>query len=163
MKENNSYAYVYSAGDGHYGHIYLEVCDLFEYSRMRLKLTSQCGSKYSQSNPSFYAVSWGIENTHASFMTLIELELATKYMRNLNKKLAQFDNELGYTSDFTESLHRLIRASGTNDLYISDLIGSARDRKDCAKYKVKLDGKFIVSSLRGLESDMLAKHVSVAA
>ena len=163
MNENNSYGYIYSVSDGRYGHIYLEVCDLFEYSRMRLKFTSQCGTGYSDGSPNFYAVSWGIENTHAPFMTLIELELATKYMRNLNKKLAQFDNELGYTSDFTESLHRLIRASGTNDLYISDLIGSARDRKDCAKYKVKLDGKFIVSSLKGLEQDVLAKHSKACA
>lgn len=163
MKENNSYAFVYASGEGSYGHIYLEVRDLFEFSRMRFKLTSQCGSQHSDPNPGFYAINWGIQSTYAEFLTLAELELATEYVRKLNKRLIKIDSELGYTTDFSETLHRFIRASGTNDVYISDILGSHRNYDQCPHYKVKLDGKYIVSSLRGLESDMLAKHVRASA
>lgn len=153
-----SYAYVYARSQGTYGHIYLQVQDITDRFWLRFEVSSQCGGETEPINPNMYALRYGIQNNSNDFLNVADLGASLKYMCGLEKKLTAYQNEEGYADTFVSQLHRIIRACGAKKVYIEQYINGTKDIKDNPMYVVALDGKWISSTLKSLEGDLLSAH-----
>lgn len=123
------YAYVRSTGDSNYGHMDVFIRNVFSDSYnyamrdLSIQIHSQIGSPdHDEQRKRLYATRYGVVSGNDQ-LSLAELEVATKFMRKLERRMLKFAEELGQEASFAELCYRVILASGAEIAFFNPNFG----------------------------------------
>jgi hypothetical protein len=122
---SSRHAVIRMYGNNTYGHIDAVIRNLDEgnYRSPSLRVSCQIGPNESDSfgarqRQETYAWHCGIRGSNDA-MSLSEMEVGIKYMRRIERKLAQMEAELGAPTLFSDYCARILVASGVNHVFIN--------------------------------------------
>lgn len=163
------YAYVTIYGDRQYGHMDVRIRNLVgkdHWVDPLIVVKSQIGGDPAYDmNRKLYAHKVGIE-TPDNLAGTRALEDALKLSKKLDKALAKFNEQLGYTESYSELVWRVILASGVEWAFLNPNWGGGYGELiKLPHYNVKRPGGrgLLLTGLRDLEAQITAIYAKQAA